>query len=106
MSTAVVMDKIRAARAVATLPRRTARAAERVCVMIGQLEPGDARDVVRTLRARLAEMDMVALDPELLARVGAGWVAAIDQLASTDGLAAAELLGQHLRQLEHIGAGR
>src|SRR5688500_16994965 len=99
MSTDETMAKIRAARAVATLPKRTARAMDRVLVMLGQIPVDDAKAIARTMRARLNELELTALDPDLLARIGAGWVAAVADVACDHADVAADGVRAHVARV-------
>lgn len=67
---------------------------------LAALEPDERASIVRTARAQLTEIDLAArLDPDLLDRIGAGWVAGVADLAHTDALAAAQLSRNMWRRL-------
>ena len=83
-SRAIVADKIADARARGSLIRRAKKAGDTFLALLAQLPCAVALPIAGSHRARLAELGMVSLDPDLLARTGAGWVAAVQDLAAID----------------------
>lgn len=76
-----------------------ARLSSRLVAALAELEPCERSRVVAEHRARLAEQDLARFDPALLARIGAGWVAGVEDLSARDAAAAAELRDRMLRWL-------
>lgn len=101
MGTDETMAKVRAARAVSLLPKRAASTADKLASLLAVIPRADALTIARTVRARLAELDLNQPDATMLARIGVGWCSAIADVAQVDGAGAAEAVRLVLGQLKH-----
>ena len=103
MSTETLTAQMRAARRTLRAPSVAQRTADALARQLADLPREVALALVRTLRARLAELELAQPDPDLLARLGAAWVSAVADVSQTDPAAAGEL---HRAMLARLRAYR
>lgn len=91
MSATLLAEKMRVARKATSLAAAVEKLSLDVMNRLPEVPSEDRLRISRTLRNRLAELDLGDVDADMLTRHGAGWASAVDDLAASDQTAAIEL---------------